>query len=130
MSESNYIREICEYLREQGSGGNFVFGEITLIDFICVEVCHDMLGMFNNLDQRGKCAFTQIMSFFSKESQDISYMEHLDTMRAYLEHMHAQPFYDDNRESLESHTIICPNFTQERVRGLRSIWSLNPQFVE
>jgi hypothetical protein len=130
MNESNYIREICEYLSERGNGAGFIFGEITLIDFIFIETCHDMLGMFNNLDQRVKCTFTQLINFFSGESQDIAHIEHLETMRAYLDFMHSQPFYCENSDSLESHTIICPSFTVERIRGLRNIWALNSQFVE
>jgi len=51
-----------------------------------------MLGMFNNLDQN-KCTITQIINFFSGESQEIAHIEHLDTMRAYLDYMHNQPFY-------------------------------------
>lgn len=39
MNESNYIREICQYLERQKSNCVFILGTITIIDFLFLECC-------------------------------------------------------------------------------------------
>jgi hypothetical protein len=134
MKESNYILEICEYLMLLGhEGGSFVLGEITLVDFLFIETCHHMMGMFNNLDEKVRCHLTKLIKYFAGEcSATIEHVEHLETMRNYLGHIESQPFYANNKLALESFSIIsaCPSFTPDRVKGLRNIWLTNPKFVE
>jgi len=78
MNESNYILEICEYLLLLGNGSNFVLGEITLVDFMFLETCHYMLGIFSNLDEKVRCHLTKLIKYFSGEcSSSISHIEHL-----------------------------------------------------
>jgi hypothetical protein len=50
LNESGYIRETCVYLQRQGGKNCFVLGTLTVLDFLFLETCHYMLGMFNTLD--------------------------------------------------------------------------------
>lgn len=56
IKESMYLKEICDYL--ESHGGGFVFVTPTLVDFLFLESCHYMLGMFNGLDQKQECPIT------------------------------------------------------------------------
>jgi hypothetical protein len=54
-------------------------------------------------------------------------------MRSFIAFLYSLPFYADNREYLESFSIIshmCASFTENRVKGLRKMWSFNKAFVQ
>lgn len=60
------------------NGSNYVLEQITLVDFMFLETCHYMLGMFNNLDEKVRCHLTQLIKYFSGEcSSSISHVMHL-----------------------------------------------------
>jgi hypothetical protein len=51
MNRSGYIREICEYLDCQ-LNPRYVLGcRVTIADFLFLETCNYMLGMFDNVDK-------------------------------------------------------------------------------
>ncbi len=50
MGDSGFLKEICVCLERQNSPDAFVLGTITLLDFLFLEISHDILGLFHNLD--------------------------------------------------------------------------------
>jgi hypothetical protein len=124
------MREICLYLERQNSEECFVLGSLTILDFLFLESCHYMLGMFHNIDERRRCPINRLRELFSCKPEKLpEELKHLDTMRAYVNFLTKMPFYADNREYLESFSILCASFTPLRVQGLRKIWACNKAFV-
>ena len=60
IRDSGYIGEICSQLETQAEGRSFIFGSLTLLDFLFLETCHILLGMFNSLNEKKKCALESI----------------------------------------------------------------------
>lgn len=111
-----------------------MLGSITLLDFLFLESCHYMLGMFNSIDEKRLCPITHLLRDFFTEPNDPPPAEfkHLDTMRAFVSFVYTLPFYANNREYLESFSIIsdmCASFPEKRVKGLRRMWAYNKAFV-
>jgi hypothetical protein len=135
LNESGYIREICTYLQRQGAKNCFVLGTMTVLDFLFLESCHYMLGMFNTLDEKRICPITHMLRDFFSAPQEPTLPEfkYLETVRDYLAFIYTLPFYAGNREYLESFSIIsetCGTFSEQRVKGLRKMWSYNKAFVQ
>lgn len=51
MNRSGYIREICEYLDCQLNPRYILGCRVTIADFLFLETCNYMLGMFDNVDK-------------------------------------------------------------------------------
>jgi hypothetical protein len=65
MGESGFLKELCVCLERQNSPDAFVLGSVTLLDFLFLESCHDMLGLFHNLDERRRCPINRLRELFS-----------------------------------------------------------------
>lgn len=131
-AESGYLREICIYLQRQQRKDAFILGSVTILDFLFLESCHYMLGMFNNIDQKRRCPITNIFcDFFNcKSAEDTpQQLKHLTTMRNYVQFMCSQPFYTNSRDFLQSFSIICKSFKEERVKGIKKMWVYTKSFV-
>lgn len=130
ISDSGYIGEICEWLEKRHEGRTFIFGTVTLADFIFLETCHIMLGMFNSINEKKKCALESIFQgLFASGKKNTNSTRHLKLIENYVSFIYSQHFYAKNQQHLESFTMICPSFPPERVRGLRKIWGYNNSFV-
>ena len=106
-------------------------GDLTLLDFMFMETCQALLGVFNNLDTKTCCAITCIKEFFSggQQNEIKGTLKYLRIMRNYVKLLSCQPFYDQNRDFLESFTMLCCSFSRERKEGMRKLWVMNPNFV-
>ena len=51
MNRSGYIREICEYLDFQLNPRYILGNKMTIADFLFLETCNYMLGLFDNVDK-------------------------------------------------------------------------------
>lgn len=102
LSESKYLREICIYLQWQGGGACFVLSTITILDFLFLESCHYMLGMFNTLDEKRICPITHLLRdfFTSPDEPPPPEFKYLQTMRQFIAFIYGQSFYACNREYL------------------------------
>ena len=122
------------YLQRQRARECFILGTLTILDFLFLESCHYMLGMFNTIDEKKICPITHLLRDFFTAPNDPPPAEfkYLDTMRSFVSFLYALPFYAHNREYLESFSIIsdmCASFSELRVKGLRRMWAYNKAFV-
>jgi hypothetical protein len=101
MTDSGYLKEICVYLERQKNPEAFILGTLTVLDFLFLETCHDMLGLFHNIDERRRCPINRLKELFSCKPEELpEEIKHLDTIRAFVAFVTQLPFYEDNREYL------------------------------
>lgn len=89
---------------------------MTILDFLFLESCHYMLGMFNTLDAKRMCPITNVLRdfFTGPEEAPPQEFKYLGIMRKFIAFMYELPFYASNREYLESFSLIsdmCASFT-------------------
>lgn len=112
LNDEGYLKEACLYLEQQGKPDTFIFETLTILDFLFLEGCHFMLGLFNNMDIKMKCPISNmLLSFFScgPPEKPAEELRHLETMRNFINFMYSQPFYAKNRDFLESFSIVSPH---------------------
>lgn len=81
MKNSGYLAQICEMLETQNEGRGFVLGSVTLFDFLFLETCHLLLGMFNSINEKKRCALEAIFhGLFSAGKKSNSSLRHLRTV--------------------------------------------------
>lgn len=54
---------------------------------------------------------------------------YIRVMKKYLEFMMSEPFYRENKDYLESFSIVSPFIKPEMTSGLKRIWIGNPKAV-
>jgi hypothetical protein len=58
------------YLERQGGKNCFVLGTLTILDFLFLESCHYMLGMFNCIDEKRICPITHLLRGFFNSPEE------------------------------------------------------------
>lgn len=88
--------------------------------------------MFNNIDQKRFCPITNLLrGLFDCKAEEVpEEIKHIQTMRNFVSYMTSLQFYENNKNYLESFSIICSTFHPERVEGLKKIWVYNKLFVQ
>jgi hypothetical protein len=112
-----------------------VLGSLTILDFLFLESCHYMLGMFNTIDEKRECPITHVLRDFFTGPEEAPPVEfkYLDIMRKFIQFMYGLPFYASNREYLESFSLIsdmCAGFSEKRIKGLKRMWAYTQSFVQ
>ena len=129
INDSGYIAEVCEYLNHEDGGINFIFGGITLIDFFFMQSSHIMLGIFSSvIDQKGQ--IPQQLLKAAGDPKQVFQLRHFKLIAEYVYFMQSQSFYKNNKGYLESFSMVCDSFSQERSQGLKKIWVYYPTFVQ
>jgi hypothetical protein len=109
MRNSMYLKELCDYVTQQSPEG-YVFGDLTILDFLFLESCIYMLGGFDRVD--GVEHETKLHKRRRKSSCDSSVEPELllclRVMRNFLARITAEPFYIRNKKYLESFSILSP----------------------
>jgi hypothetical protein len=91
-------------LEQQKIPTAFVLGTLTIVDFLFLETCHYMLGMFNNIDQKRFCPITNLLrglfDCHPKSEEVPEEIKHIHTMRNYVSFMTSLQFYENNKNYL------------------------------
>ncbi len=137
MNRSGYIREICQHLDSQLNPKYILSSQITIADFLFLETCNYMLGVFCECEP-----YKEQNNLLEKERRDqINFVEegertgrrpniqYLKVMKDFKQRMEKHQFYQKYSHYLESFSIISFTTTSERIQGLRKIWKLKDFFV-
>ena len=80
IKNSGFVAEICERLEKKYEGRSFIFENLTLADFLFLETCHMMLGMFSSLVEKRKCALESIFKGLFSAGKQTDTMRHMSIM--------------------------------------------------
>ena len=109
FKEYPYILQSCKYIENQGNAGKcFALNQITLVDFALLEIFTYMVGFFGDLTK--ECFFGSFCELLDMKGKKFP-LNHLQTMKNFINFITSQPFYTDNKEYLEGFTILCQQFT-------------------
>lgn len=97
-------------LKLKNPNQKYIFGHITVLDFLFFEESFYQLNLFGNLEEKNCSVLQTINCIFSSEfyhykSQNSLYLR---VMREFKENFEKESFYVENREKLESYGLYCP----------------------
>jgi hypothetical protein len=121
LRESDYMKQLCDFIIHEGNG-QFILGNITILDFYFVESSNYMLGLFGSLDKQIANAHWKPKS--EKYGKKVRGASYLKVMKNYHVLMKSLPYYQEHENYLESFCLIGSLMGTGRAKGFRRIWAI------
>lgn len=100
-------------LRLKNPSKPYIFGHLTILDFLFYEESFYQVFLFGNLEEKNCKLFQTINSIFGTDLNCVKDKNavYLRVMREFKERFEKEPFYVNNKEKLESFTVISPSMS-------------------